>query len=528
MVAICAGLFALTCVLGLAIMRSVNRPIQRAVESAHAVMEGNLEIEIDARGSDEAAQLLATFARMRDALRQRRADDAARLAETEATHRAAQVIADENLRIRQALDVSTMPVRIADAEGTVVYVNRALAAILRRDEAAFRKEVPAFDAARVVGGSIGVFYQDAAAAIARLRALRDTVQARLTLGGRQYDVATTPIIDAEGRPMGTVGQWDDKTEQILAEQEIDAVARGALEGDLAQRIRLDDKNGFMRQIANSFNGLLETIGDTIAQVRTAADELSSAGSQVSQTSQSLSHAAQTQAASVEETTASLREISRSVKQNSDNARLTDTMGTKAAGEAGEGSDAVLKTVQAMKSIATRITIIDDIAYQTNLLALNATIEAARAGEHGKGFAVVAAEVRKLAERSQVAAREIGTLAATSVEMAEQAGSVLTQMVPTIRKTSELVQEIAAASTEQADGVERINVAMGQLNSATQQNASASEQLSATAEEMSAQATQLQELMAFFILADDDESAAPPSAASRAQVRVAGDRLVASN
>jgi methyl-accepting chemotaxis protein len=163
----------------------------------------------------------------------------------------------------------------------------------------------------------------------------------------------------------------------------------------------------------------------------------------------------------------------------------------------EGGQAVSQTMDAMKQIATKISIIDDIAYQTNLLALNAAIEAARAGEHGKGFAVVAAEVRKLAERSQVAAQEIGQLAGSSVSLAEQAGSVLTQMVPTINKTSELVQEISAASSEQAQGVNQITTAMGHLNTSTQQNASAAEELSATAEELSSKADQLLQLMAFF-------------------------------
>jgi uncharacterized phage infection (PIP) family protein YhgE len=169
----------------------------------------------------------------------------------------------------------------------------------------------------------------------------------------------------------------------------------------------------------------------------------------------------------------------------------------------------------MKSIASKISIIDDIAYQTNLLALNAAIEAARAGEHGKGFAVVAAEVRKLAERSQVAAQEIGNLAGSSVQMAEKAGKLLSEMVPSISKTSELVQEIAAASGEQSDGVSQITSAMGHLNTSTQQNASASEQLSATAEEMSAQAAQLQELMSFFqVDAGGRKSASAPARASK--------------
>ncbi|MGZ8907685.1 MAG: methyl-accepting chemotaxis protein, partial [Methylobacter sp.] len=179
------------------------------------------------------------------------------------------------------------------------------------------------------------------------------------------------------------------------------------------------------------------------------------------------------------------------------AKVTDGMATQASGEAVQGGAAVKETVHAMKSIAGKIGIIDDIAYQTNLLALNAAIEAARAGEHGRGFAVVAAEVRKLAERSQIAAQEIGELAESSVEMAESAGKLLDTIVPSIKKTSDLVQEIAAASEEQSSGVSQINTAMDLLNQITQQNASSSEELAATSEEMSGQAAQLQELIAFF-------------------------------
>ena len=290
--------------------------------------------------------------------------------------------------------------------------------------------------------------------------------------------------------------------------EIGDAVSSATQGNIGQRIPLEGKTAFYRAVCQGFNDLLQTLCKTVAEVRTAADQLGAASAQVSQTSQSLSQSASQQAASVEETTASLHEMASSVRQNADNATVTDGIATQAAREAADGGAAVAQTVSAMKSIATKISIIDDIAYQTNLLALNAAIEAARAGEHGKGFAVVAAEVRKLAERSQVAAQEIGNLAATSVQLAEKAGSLLGAMVPSIQKTGELVQEIAAASGEQSDGVAQITGAMNHLSGATQQTASASEQLSATAEELSAQAAQLQDTMAFFQL---DAAPAGPAA-----------------
>jgi methyl-accepting chemotaxis protein len=279
-----------------------------------------------------------------------------------------------------------------------------------------------------------------------------------------------------------------------------AAAKELSEGNLTIKIKSDstDETG---QLMAAMEAMVSKLTQIISEVNVASDALNNAAGQVSQTAQSLSQSSSEQAASVEETTASIEQMTASITQNTENAKVTDSMATKSSVEATRGGIAVKETLEAMKSIAGKIGIIDDIAYQTNLLALNAAIEAARAGEAGKGFAVVAAEVRKLAERSQVAAQEIGQLAGSSVKMAEQAGKLLDEMVPSIKKTSDLVQEIAAASQEQSAGVGQINGAMGQLNKATQQNASASEQLAATSEEMGGQAAQLQELMEFFKIED---------------------------
>lgn len=277
-------------------------------------------------------------------------------------------------------------------------------------------------------------------------------------------------------------------------------ARQLADGDMTVRIDVNsrDETG---QLLSAMDEMVRKLSQVISEVRSGADNLASASEEVNATSQSLSQASSEQASSVEETSASMEQMTASISQNTENASITDGMASKAAKEAVEGGEAVGQTVTAMKSIAEKISIIDDIAYQTNLLALNAAIEAARAGEHGKGFAVVAAEVRKLAERSQVAAQEIGEVAGSSVELAERAGRLLTEMVPSIQKTSDLVQEIAAASSEQSSGVEQINSAMEQLNQITQQNASASEELAATSEEMSSQAEQLQQAMSFFRVND---------------------------
>jgi methyl-accepting chemotaxis protein len=237
----------------------------------------------------------------------------------------------------------------------------------------------------------------------------------------------------------------------------------------------------------------------ITEVNTSSIALSAASQQVSGTAQSLSQGASEQAASVEQTSSSVEEMGSSINQNSENARVTDGIATESSNAAKDGGESVIATVQAMKDIAGKITIIEDIAYQTNMLALNAAIEAARAGEHGKGFAVVAAEVRKLAERSQVAASEISQLTGDSVKVAEKAGGLLDKMVPDIARTAELVQEITAASEEQASGVSQITSAMQQLDQVTQQNAAGSEELAATAEEMRSQSQSLIEMISFFKL-----------------------------
>jgi len=274
----------------------------------------------------------------------------------------------------------------------------------------------------------------------------------------------------------------------------DAMREVAL-GNLMVNVQV--KPGDTTSLAASIATTIDKLRGIMAEVRSNADNLSSASQQVSATAQSLAQGASESAASVEETSASVEEMSSSINQTSDNAKLTEGIATKAAREAAEGGDAVKQTVVAMRQIADKISIVDDIAYQTNLLALNAAIEAARAGEHGKGFAVVAAEVRKLAERSQVAAQEIGEVASGSVSMAERAGQLLEEIVRSSSKTADLVQEISAASMEQATGVGQINASVQQINSATQQSASSSEELASTAEEMSGQAENLQDLISFF-------------------------------
>jgi methyl-accepting chemotaxis protein len=297
-----------------------------------------------------------------------------------------------------------------------------------------------------------------------------------------------------------------------------AVANALAQGDLTITVESkskDETGMMMAAIATMVDKLKHVVGDVMA----AADNVSAGSQELSATAQQMSQGATEQAASAEEISSSMEEMASSIRQNTDNAMQTEKISIKSSVDAKEGGKAVIETVSAMKEIATKIGIVEEIARQTNLLALNAAIEAARAGEHGKGFAVVASEVRKLAERSQSAAGEISGLSTRSVAIAEQAGEMLTKMVPDIQRTAELVQEITASSKEQDTGAEQINKAIQQLDQVIQQNASASEEMASTSEELSSQAEQLSDAVAFFKIDGGGQSRTHRQQSSKQDKRV---------
>ncbi len=495
----------------------------RIVEVVAGYADGKLDVAMD-RLPGQKARISESIDRVQHSLREAAAS------------------AVTNTRVVQALNKASANVMIADMDGQIIFMNPTVQGMMRRNEPELRKALPQFDSSKLIGENIDVFHKNPRHQRGLLEGLRSTFSTQITVGALHFGLTANPIIDEHGARIGTVVEWVDRTVEVGIEGEVAALVEGASNGDFSQRLALEGKTGFYVTLSQGMNQLMQTseqgltdVSDLLAafaqgdltqrierdyaglfgkvkdnanatadnltrvldEVRAASDALTGAANQVSATAQSLSQAASEQAASVEETTSQVELMSASITQNSDNAKVTDGMATKTSTEATEGGSAVKQTVSAMKQIAAKIGIVDDIAYQTNLLALNAAIEAARAGEHGKGFAVVAAEVRKLAERSQEAAKEIGGLASNSVSTAERAGKLLNEIVPSIQKTSELVQEIAAASAEQSESVVQIGGAMGQLSKATQQNASASEQLAATSEELSGQAEQLQQSIAFF-------------------------------
>jgi methyl-accepting chemotaxis protein len=306
---------------------------------------------------------------------------------------------------------------------------------------------------------------------------------------------------------------------IAAMDEATHAAQRIAQGDLTVTVReRSDRDELMQALSAMTAGLSRTVGD----IRTIAAEVASASQSISLASVQVSNGASAQAAAAEQASSSMEEMGSNIKQNADNAQKTEKIASKSAKDALESGQCVAEAVAAMKEIATRISIVEEIARQTNLLALNAAIEAARAGEHGRGFAVVAAEVRKLAERSQKAAAEINLLSATTVGVSEKAGEMLKRLVPDIQKTAELVQEITAASKEQDAGSEQINRALQQLETVIQQNASAAEEMAATTEELTGQSAQLVKALGFFRTGDSVRNAHAANSLSELKKAVGND------
>ncbi|MEN9455783.1 MAG: hypothetical protein RL210_1302 [Pseudomonadota bacterium] len=467
--------------------------------------------------------------------------------------------AAENVRIRVALDNVSSNVRITDNEGIVVYANTALREKLRQLEAQIRKQIADFSADRFVGMDITRFYDDPQATRQILRTLDQTRATRMVIGGRTWDVTTNPVRDAGGARLGTIGEWQDVTDQLCAEEEIAALVEAAASGDFSQRVDVTQKQGFLLQVAQGLNQLLdnssaglaelqrmlsaladgdlnvrvegsfagvfadlqlaanttsERLAEIIGQITEAAETIGTATREIAAGNMNLSSRTEQQAASLEETASSVEELAGTVRQNAGNARQANDLTTRAAEVAWQGGEMVSQVVTTMNDInaASRkivdiISVIDGIAFQTNILALNAAVEAARAGEQGRGFAVVASEVRGLAQRSAAAAKEIKGLISDSVSQVEtgarvvnQAGETMQDIVSSVNRVATLMAEISAASQEQSQGIDQVNQTVTSLDDMTQQNAALVEQAAAAAKSLEEQAQTLAGAVRVFRLA----------------------------
>ncbi|CDF81475.1 aerotaxis transducer [Pseudomonas knackmussii B13] len=524
----------------------------RVVATVTAYGRGDFSVDMD-RLPGKKAQITEAIDGVRDALK----------ANADA--------ADYNARIKSALDNVSANVMIADNDLDIIYMNRTVSEMLSRAEADIRKQLPNFNASKLMGANIDIFHKNPAHQRNMLAHLSAPHKAELSLGGRRFALDVVPVFNDAGQRLGSAVQWTDRTEEFRAEQEVSQLVEAAAAGDFSKRIDQANKEGFFLKLATGLNSLVDTAdkglkdvsrmlaalaqGDLtqrieadyqgtfgelkdysnntaqslsrmLGQIREAADTINTAAGEIASGNTELSTRTEQQASSLEETASSMEELTSTVKLNAENARQANSLAVNASEVATEGGNVVQKVVGTMsaindsaRKIADIIGVIDGIAFQTNILALNAAVEAARAGEQGRGFAVVAGEVRTLAQRSAAAAKEIKTLISDSVDKVEsgntlvaQAGQTMSDIVIAIKRVTDIMAEIAAASAEQSSGIEEVNSAVSQMDEMTQQNAALVVEAAASAEALQEQAGMLNQSVAVFKL--DDLPRVVPLAAAR--------------
>ncbi len=506
---------ALAFALGLSwlIRRSLEKPLARAVAVFGDISAGKYDNEVDLTGTDEAGQVLRALHEMQEKLRTQ--------IETE------RAVAAENTRIRQALDKVSTSVVLANADHQIIYLNETAQSTFARNGEEIRKSLPGFDPHALRGASLDSLSVDPAQYQRVLQNLTGSDIQERTLGACTFRTVSNPVISDKGERIGTVMEWSDRTQEVGVEKEMQGMLAGVLAGDLSQRIVLLGKGGFFEAMSRGVNQLADNMAEVVSKVKSVASEVRRGADEISAGNANLSQRTEQQSSSLEETASSMEEMTTTVKQNADNAGQANQLAMAARDQAEKGGAVVNQAVKAMadindssKKIADIIGVIDDIAFQTNLLALNAAVEAARAGEQGRGFAVVASEVRSLAGRSATAAKEIKELIQDSVRKVEdgsvlvtQSGQTLEKIVASVKKVSDIVAEIAAASREQSSGIEQVNRAVMQMDELTQQNAALVEEATAASQAMAGQVRGLTDMLERYRVADQSASAGGPAVAA---------------
>ena len=514
-VTLAAMLFAIA--LSWFIANALAALIARAIAVFEQIAAGNYDNRIELNGTDEANQVLRSLDEMQGKLRTQIEKE--------------RLIAAENASVRQALDKVSTSVVLADAGHRIIYLNETAQDTFSRNQAEMRRALPDFDAASLRGRTLEALAPERAEERRTLEALSTSRIDTREFGGCTYRTVTNPVFSDSGERIGTVMEWTERTQEVGVEREMQQMLSAVAAGQLGRRLDTAGKSGFFEAMSCGINRLVDNMAGIVSRVKQVAIDVHRGADEISAGNANLSQRTEEQSSSLEETASSMEEMTTTVKQNADNAAQANQLARAAREQAEKGGAVVGQAVAAMseinqasKKIADIIGVIDEIAFQTNLLALNAAVEAARAGEQGRGFAVVASEVRNLAGRSATAAKEIKGLIQDSVHKVEdgsvlvtQSGQTLDKIVAAVKKVSDIVAEIAAASREQSAGIEQVNRAVMQMDELTQQNAALVEQATAASQSMVEQVRGLNEMLARFDVgaAAGDESPAERAGRSAA-------------